>query len=96
MARKINLFSAAAKIIKAVEVSNRKAQNEAIRQHNAHVRHEQRWQKEQERVQKQSEKAQISLNKEKAIQYAANKTNESTSTRAALTSIIRVSTFIYP
>ncbi len=95
MARRGGFLSATIKLAKAIEADKRRVQSAAIRQHNVQIRNQEKLQKEYERVQREQEKIQKQIEKEyliyekeKAIAFALNKTNESEIIRASLKSII--------
>ncbi len=83
MVRRSGFLSATIQMAKAIE-AEQSAQAAAIREQNALARHQQKLQREYERAEKQAEK-------EKAIQYAIDKTNESETIRSKLSSILKQS-----
>lgn len=91
MARRSGFLSTTIRLAKAIEADSRRAQNNAIRQHNAQVRYQQKLQREYEKAEKQAEKERLLAEKEDAIQYAIDKTNESEQKRILLSSVIRES-----
>ncbi|MDD5548898.1 MAG: restriction endonuclease [Sulfurovaceae bacterium] len=88
MARRSGFLSATIKLAKAIDADNRRQQKAVIREHNAQIRYQQKAQIEQEKIQKQIEKEYLIYEKEKAIAYALDKTNESEVIRNSLKSII--------
>lgn len=89
MARGSSWVNATIRIAKAIESDSRRATNAAIRQHNAQIRYQQRLLREQEKANKQALREQLLEEKEEAIQYAADKTNESENQRNILLALLK-------
>jgi len=91
MARRSGFLSTTIRLAKAIEADSRRAQNAAIRQHNDQVRYEKKLHREYEKAEKQAERERLLAEKENAIQYAIDKTNESEQQRLLLSTIIKSS-----
>lgn len=84
MARKASFVDAAIRVGMAIAAARRRAQNAAIRQHKAELRH-------QAALDRQYKRERLAQEKEDAIQYAFDKTKEAEEKRVAYASIIKAS-----
>jgi restriction system protein len=96
MAKKVDFIGAAFRVGKAVAADYKRAQkasirehNAAIRRHNAAVRYQNVMERQRERDHKLAERENLKKQKEQAIQYALDRTNDSEQKRNQLISILK-------